>query len=256
VNVVNYFSHKQSRMGKRGMNQQQYRRAVELRALGARGDDEVLERARAEHEGFLLSPVTRACRIYEAWGVPERGTAFEARVRATNQTASVMQLRDYRIFLPWTRIELLQTPSGGFYRSFDEHPRPIDESAVLNGMFLHNGKLFPGEEREGSILGYGADSIPTEFGRGQEVPVTLWIQDSRNKHYKFDFVMKVFRQKALTRPSHCRVRREPLFGDRDPNASGDKRMLKRGGLKGRTRQLSQSSGPDEASARDDGAIEV
>jgi hypothetical protein len=221
VNVVNIFIVRNPEMGKRGMNQQQYERAMELRAFGARVDDEVLERARAEHERILVSPVARACRIYEACGVPERGTAFEARVRATNRTGSVIQLQDYRVILPWTRIKLLPKPPDGFYRSFDEHPRPIDESEVLNDMLLHGGKLFPAEGTEGYILGYGADSIPTEFGRGQEVLVTLWIEDSRNNQYKFDLVMKVFRKEPVTRPNHNRARRESLFAGRDPRASGD-----------------------------------
>jgi hypothetical protein len=197
------------------MNRQQYERAAQLRASGVRVDEEVFEQARAHNEAITILQVPKSCKIYEARGVPEGGTFFEARVCVkTNEGDPIIRLRDHRIILWSTPIELLSKGSDGCYRSFDERPHPIDAHDVLNDL-LRGGKLFPPEEREGYILGYCANPIPTEYGHGHQVPATLWIVDSRGD-YKFELTMTVIRRKPVTRQNRYQISREPLLARRDP----------------------------------------
>lgn len=197
------------------MDAEQWRRATELRDLGARLDDEILEQACL----ISICPIPQASRLYEVRCVPEGGTGFEARVRlSVSESAPILRFQEVRILLPWTQVSLLPKPrkiDSGCYRSFDERRYPIDVNDVLNQRIRSGARMFPGEEVEGLILGFGLGSIPTEYLRGQRVPAKLWVVAAPGYAGNFSLSMTVFRYKPVTRPNHL-PQRESLFARRDP----------------------------------------
>jgi hypothetical protein len=211
------------------MNAEQQKRARELRDLGARLDDEIVEQAGVQLCPISIRPITQACRLYEVHDLPEGGTGFEARVRLTvSESSSILKFQTVRILLPWTQVSLLPKPrkiDGGCYRSFDGRRHPIDVHDVLNHRIRRGQRMFPGEEVEGLILGFGLDSIPAEYLpeylRGQKVPATLWVEATPRYVGKFSLMMMVFRNKEATSPNHLPLKRESLFARRDPLVPGE-----------------------------------
>ena len=209
------------------MDAQQYKRATELRDLGVRLDEEILEQEGARLRPICIQPIFPACGLYEVGGrdVPEGGTGFEARVRlSVNGSARILKFEAVRILLPWTQIRLLPKPrktDGGCYRSFDVQRYPIDPNDVLNDRLRSGERIFPGEELEGLILGFGVDSIPTEYRSGQRVPATLWVVAAPGYVGNFSLLMTVSRYKPVTGTNHL-PRREPLLTRSDSSTSEDK----------------------------------
>ena len=198
------------------MDAQQHKRATELRNLGARLDDEILEQEEARLCAISIWPISQACRLYEVRGLPEGGTGFEARVRLrVNESAPILKLQAVRILLPWTQIGLLPKPrkiQGGCYASFDLRRYPIDPNDVLNERIRSGGRMFPREEVEGLILGFGFDSIPTEYLHGQKVYATLWVVAAPAYVGKFSLEMTVFRSMpVLLKSARCGGRKMSSF---------------------------------------------
>jgi hypothetical protein len=78
------------------------------------------------------------------------------------------------------------------------HPvRSSDERVIRSGV-----RAPPDEEVEGLILGFGFDSIPTEYLRRKRVPATLWMVAAPGYIGNFSLLMTVFRYKPVTRPNH------------------------------------------------------
>jgi hypothetical protein len=177
---------------------QQLERLTQLKALGACVEEEQLVQACAQHSALSLFADPRTSRIYEVLETPEGGTGIETRIRVrADQSGSTITIRERRIILDWVTVDFLPEPLGGWYRSFGKNPHPIDAMDTLNSILRPGERLFPGEEREGLVLGYGRESIPTEFQHRDRVAGTLWFLDSRNNEYKVPVTLTVIRANTI-----------------------------------------------------------
>src|ERR1700730_1066155 len=117
------------------MKVRQFQRAIELKALGARVDSEVLEEMRAQYRPISICQVPGVHEIYDVSGGK---TGLEVEIVVSNDSEQLIRIRDYRIMLPWTNISLLPKPrktdSDGeaYYIPLDDHRHPLHVETVLN----------------------------------------------------------------------------------------------------------------------------
>jgi hypothetical protein len=194
------------------MQREQYDRLIELRALGARVDHEILEQASAQYAALTISSVKGACRIRDVHDLPEGGTGFEALVHMkVSDNVPIMKIQEVRVSLFSKPISLITCAAEGFYRSLDQRHYPIDPHDVLNPKLHSGARLFPGDEAEGWLLGFGLDPIPTEYSSGEEGRAALSVLVSHNRDYKFTFPLVVIRSEATATSQQRRSRRGSLI---------------------------------------------
>ena len=173
----------------------------QLRAAGIPLDEEVLEAMKAAPRGLSLFQIGTALESGTFDLIPG-GTAYMLSVAICNDSNRVVWLHDFRLKIPWSepRFNWLEDPLRKVPREFiysfpNGGPIGFDRDVVLNHRIGREDKLYPGDCREGLLLGVGQERAPVEYRDRQRLQTRLSVFDERGNRYDLDLNLLMSREK-------------------------------------------------------------
>jgi hypothetical protein len=166
-------------------------RARQLEALGVPLDDEVLAKSQEASRGLWISqdPNIPQTTIFDTIS---GGTGVIISLSICNESDQMIRISAARLDIFWCKQvrwlddPLRKAPVKHYYSiPMPDFPR-FERDAILNHRFGPNGKLFPGDQLDGFLLGIGVEPIPDQYINRALFEARLWIFDGRNHRYIVD----------------------------------------------------------------------
>lgn len=133
------------------------------------------------------------------------GTGYLLELLIRNELDRSTYIHGFQIETPWgrARIALLPDSSKSVPRYYD-YTFPggtlgFDRSLVINSIFSGHGRLNPGDEIEGLLLGVDEEPLPDEYPDNGRVVVKLSIFDERGNRFTSKFRLCVDRSALRAR---------------------------------------------------------
>ncbi len=172
-----------------------------LQREGVPFDGEVLEDLKAASRGLS---------IYQTGSILENtvfdlnfgGSGYMISLVIANDADTVICPHEFRLEIPWhePQFRWLEDPSRKSPREYTysfprRGPEGFERSVVLNHRLGRKGKLNPGGELDGLLLGVGQAPIPDEYSDRRGLLTRLSIFDERGNCYESDVELLVIRER-------------------------------------------------------------
>ena len=150
-------------------------------------DEEVLEAIKAASRGLSIFQ-TGSLLENSVFELDSGGSGYMLSVAICNDSNRPIRLHEFRLQLSWhdEQFHWLGDPSRASPRkSCYSFPPPgpfgIDREVVLNHHVGTAGRLCPGGQLEGFLLGMGQTAVPDEYRDRQPLPMRLLVFDRRGR---------------------------------------------------------------------------
>ena len=132
------------------------------------------------------------------------GAGYILSVTIRNESDRVVWLHEIRLEYPWDELQFrwLEYPVSKRPREYTYdfrlyEPISFAPETVLNHRIGRKGKLLPGDDFEGLLLGIGQSPIPNAYSNRQSIQSRLSIFDERATRYDLDVRLIVNRNQPV-----------------------------------------------------------
>jgi hypothetical protein len=193
-------------------NHQELRFFEELRQHGIPIDGEVLLEMKDACRGLSLSqsPIAIDTAVFD---LPCGGTGYRIGINMYNESNRIISPWELRLEIPWHEWQFrwlekpwTKTPRESVYLFPSHGLAGHDPEDVLNHRLGSKGRILPGRDLDGLLLGVGQAPIPEQYKDRQAVWMQLSVIDQRGNPYELKVKFMVFREKQRQGQSGERLR--------------------------------------------------